>query len=263
MELITLYQDKCIRCGLCVAVCPAQVLKMSTNGPEEINADACMACGHCVAVCPREAIDNSRTPLSKQTGIKLPKLKPDEAENFLRSRRSIRSYNDQPVPREKLTALVNVAHYAQSGHNLQGISYLIIDDRKILDQAVELVIQEFEKDNVSSSFITRYRENGIDTILRGAPSLILALADENFPRGRENSIISLTYLELYAQSENLGSCWAGMFERIAMKDNSPITKLFQIPSDKKITGAVMVGYPKYSYARLVDRNPLEFTFLDI
>jgi hypothetical protein len=53
-----------------------------------------------------------------------------------------------------------------------------------------------------------------------------------------------------------------MFERVAMKDNSPLIKLFNIPIDKKITGAVMVGYPKYAYSRLVDRNPLEFTFVD-
>ena len=38
-------------------------------------------------------------------------------------------------------------------------------------------------------------------------------------------------------------------------------KLFNIPEGKKITAAVMVGYPKYSYKRLVDRNPLDVTFL--
>ncbi|MCS4467486.1 hypothetical protein JTS99_18725 [Clostridium botulinum] len=37
-------------------------------------------------------------------------------------------------------------------------------------------------------------------------------------------------------------------------------ELFNIPKDKKITGAVIVGYPKYNYPRLVNRNPLEVTF---
>lgn len=37
-------------------------------------------------------------------------------------------------------------------------------------------------------------------------------------------------------------------------------ELFNITKDKKITGAVMVGYPKYNYPRLVDRNSLEVTF---
>lgn len=39
-------------------------------------------------------------------------------------------------------------------------------------------------------------------------------------------------------------------------------KLFNILEDKKITGAVMVGYPQYSYKRLVDRNPLDVTFYE-
>jgi hypothetical protein len=53
-----------------------------------------------------------------------------------------------------------------------------------------------------------------------------------------------------------------MFERVAMKEDSPLLKLFNIPLSKKITGAVMVGYPKYTYPRLVDKNPLEFTFVN-
>ncbi len=263
MNLITVNQDKCIKCGLCVNECPERVLELSENGPKEICGEECISCGHCVAICPREAIDNIKTPLANQTSSKkFPKLSPEEAENFLRSRRSIRSYKETPVPREKLIDLVNIAHFAPSGHNLQGISYTIIDNRKILDKAVKIVIEEFEKVNVSIEFTKPYREKGIDTILRGASSLVLATADSNFPRGRENSILSLTYLELYAPTLGLGSCWAGMFERIAMKDNSPLLKLFNIPENKKITGAIMVGYPKYAYPRLVDKNPLEVTFIN-
>ena len=112
-----------------------------------------------------------------------------------------------------------------------------------------------------NDFIKVYTEKGIDTILRGAPSIILAIADVDFRRGRENSIFSLAYMELYAPILGLGSCWAGVFENIALKDNSPMLKLFNIPKDKKITGAVMVGYPKYNYPRLVERNPLKFNFL--
>lgn len=262
MNLITVNKEKCIKCGLCVNECPERILELSENGPSVLCSEECISCGHCVAICPRKAIDNIKTPLSNQiSSKKFRKLSPEEAENFLRSRRSVRSYKETPVPREKLINLVNIAHFAPSGHNLQGISYAIIDDRKILNEVVKLVIEEFEKDNVSINFTKPYREKGIDTILRGAPSLILATADSNFPRGRENSIFSLAYLELYAPTLGLGSCWAGMFERVAMKDNSPLLKLFNISKNKKITGAVMVGYPKYNYSRLVDRNPLEFTFI--
>ena len=37
-------------------------------------------------------------------------------------------------------------------------------------------------------------------------------------------------------------------------------KLLNIPKDRLITGAVMVGYPKYQYQRLVERNPVDVEF---
>jgi nitroreductase len=79
---------------------------------------------------------------------------------------------------------------------------------------------------------------------------------------RENSMISLSYLELYAPSLELGSCWAGVFEICARSDNSPMYKIFNIPEKKKITEAVMVGYPKYSYKRFTDRQPLSASFYE-
>ena len=105
-----------------------------------------------------------------------------------------------------------------------------------------------------------YRENKVDTILRGAPSIILTLADKNFSRGRENSIFSLTYLELFAPSLDLGSCWAGLFEIYARSENSPLHKLLNLPEEKQITGCVMVGYPKYRYKRFAERQPLSVSF---
>ena len=162
--------------------------------------------------------------------------------------------------------LVDVAHLAPTASNSQGISYLIIDDKKAIQLAVEECINWFENDstwsNMLAGMIKGYRENKVDTILRDAPSIILTLADDNFYNGRENSIISLSYLELYAPSLGLGSCWAGVFEICARSDNSPMYKIFNIPEKKKITGVVMVGYPKYSYKRFTERQPLSASFYE-
>jgi nitroreductase/NAD-dependent dihydropyrimidine dehydrogenase PreA subunit len=267
MCLITVNEEKCIKCGMCVEECPTGVLKLEATGPKEVNPNACLECGHCVAICPKEAIDNKKSPLAKQSEIEeVPKLSPEEAKNFIRARRSIRSYKNTPVEREKLMQLVDVAHLAPTASNSQGISYLIIDDKKTIELAVEECINWFEKDatwsKMLSGMIKGYRENKVDTILRDAPSIILTLADDNFYNGRENSIISLSYLELYAPSLGLGSCWAGVFEICARSENSPMYKIFNIPEKKKITGVVMVGYPKYSYKRFTERQPLSASFFN-
>ncbi|MDR3597674.1 nitroreductase family protein [Clostridium sp.] len=267
MSLINVNEEKCIKCGLCVEECPLGVLKLESTGPKEVNPNACFACGHCVAICPKEAIDNNKSPLAMQSEIgEVKKLNAEEAKNFIRARRSIRSYKNTPVEREKLMELVDVAHLAPTASNSQGISYLIIDDKKAIQLAVEECINWFENDptwsNMLAVMIKGYKENKVDTILRDAPSIILTLADDDFYNGRENSMISLSYLELYAPSLGLGSCWAGIFEICARSENSPINNIFNIPEKKKITGAVMVGYPKYSYKRFTDRQPLSASFYE-
>jgi nitroreductase len=238
---------------------------MGEKGPEAVNPDQCIACGHCVAVCPHIAIDNTLTPLDQQLAItEYPALNKESAGRFLRSRRSIRSYKKTPVPREQLRELVEIARLAPTASNQQGVSYIIVENREIVEKATVVIIEWLEKNPLHRYFsvmIQAFREKGIDTILRSAPHLILAISALEFQRGRENSIFSLAYLELYAPALGLGSCWAGIFELCAFSGHEPLLKLFNIPEGKKITGAVMVGYPQYRYQRLTDRNPLEVAFL--
>jgi len=55
-------EDKCIGCGACVSVCPANpnVYEMADTkkGKKSVvkNKSACIDCGACVASCPVEAI---------------------------------------------------------------------------------------------------------------------------------------------------------------------------------------------------------------
>lgn len=265
MSLISVNEEKCIKCQLCIKECPVNVLKMGPNGPEEITTKTCIACGHCVAVCPNTAIDNEKTPLVQQVNSNdFPKLNAQQAEYFLRSRRSIRNYQDKPVSREELTKLIDVARLAPTAENSQGISFLVVEEKRLIEKAAEITIQMAENSPLRylvEEAIISYRKDGIDSIFRGAPNLIITTADKDLRSARDNSVSSLTYLELYAPSLGLGSCWAGIFEYCACIENSPMLKLFNIPEGKKITAAVMVGYPKYSYRRLVDRNPLEIVFI--
>ncbi|WP_039658160.1 nitroreductase family protein [Clostridium tyrobutyricum] len=263
MELIKVDKDLCTRCELCIKVCPSSVLAINKDGPYAINPDSCIACGQCTAICPNKSIDNMKSPLSKQIPIKnFPVITSQTAERFLRSRRSIRCYKETPVPKETLLKLINIARFAPTTSNTQGLSYIIVYDKKILEKATKIIVQWMEnqlENPYHYSFprhVKNYMENGNDTILRNAPHLILAIAPNDFKNGRENTISSLSYVELFATTLGLGSCWAGLFEMCVFADYAPLLNLFNIPEGKIITGALMVGYPKYKYKRLVDRNPI-------
>ncbi len=97
--------------------------------------------------------------------------------------------------------------------------------------------------------------------MRDAPCLVVAITEKNFlRRGRDNTHFSLAYAELYAPAIELGTCWAGIFEACAAAGYQPLLNLLNLPEDMAVTGGLMVGYPKYTYKRLVDRNPLQVTW---
>ena len=65
MIKVTIYEDQCKGCGLCVRACPKGVLAISkthlnTKGyyPAEVaNQENCIACKSCALTCPDVAIE--------------------------------------------------------------------------------------------------------------------------------------------------------------------------------------------------------------
>lgn len=53
---LALDQEKCVGCGVCLIVCPHDVIGMNNGHAGIENRDACMECGACARNCPTEAI---------------------------------------------------------------------------------------------------------------------------------------------------------------------------------------------------------------
>ncbi len=273
MDFIQVDQDKCTRCGICADVCPG-VIGMGEHGPQAIR-NLCVSCGQCVAVCPHGALDNRQAPLVNQVvGKNTKNIEEEMAAFFLRSRRSIRNYRKKPVPRAELTKILNIARMAPTACNSQGVAYHVSDNPDVLKQIAAVVVDWTENELSHPSemaaskyaahtgmMVDIYRQTGEDVVLRSAPSLIIAIADkESYASARENTYIAFTYAQLFAMAIGLGTCWAGLFEYCAASGHEPLLTLLNLPSGKSVTSAMMVGYPQYTYQRLVDRNPLQITW---
>jgi ferredoxin len=47
--------EKCMRCGACVGVCPVGALTLTEHGIK-IDKEKCILCGNCSKICPVQAI---------------------------------------------------------------------------------------------------------------------------------------------------------------------------------------------------------------
>jgi nitroreductase len=194
-------------------------------------------------------------------------LGPEQVAHFLRARRSIRSYTPQPVEREVLARLIDVARFAPSASNRQPVKWLVIHDAAEVRRVAGLVIDWIRSGLPTQAAAIRRNnqrvlflwDTGVDMICRGAPHLIVACAPKEYPWAATDSAIALTYLELAAPSFGLGACWGGFFTAAA-RQWAPLQETLALPADQIVCGAMMVGYPRHRYFRLPHRNEAHITW---
>jgi nitroreductase len=84
-------------------------------------------------------------------------------------------------------------------------------------------------------------------------TLIMVHADKNWLYGPEDTALALSLLDLYAASLGLGACWAGYVYKTT-NAYPPLFEALGLPADHLAFGAMMIGYPKFSYRRIPIRN---------
>ena len=272
MDFIQVDEDKCAQDGICALVCPGGLIEFEKGQfpvPVPEAEEVCIACGHCVAACPTGSLSHRSMRAEDCPPVRKDLfLSPEQCEHFLRSRRSIRAYRKKPVPREEISRLIETARYAPSGHNSQCAEWLVLSDRDELHRLSEVVaewmrwmikkIPEIAQLMHMDRVVARW-EAGKDVILRDAPTVIVAHAEQDNRMAPATCTIALAYLELAATSMGLGCCWAGYF-MAAATGFPPMIEALPLPQGHQCFGAMMVGYPKVAYHRLPMRNAPSITW---
>jgi nitroreductase len=138
----------------------------------------------------------------------------------LRARRSVRTYEDRPVPREALSRLLEAARQAPSANNLMPWRFIVVTDPGI-------------KAAIAAS-------GTYGKFLAQAPVAIAAIGDEAASSKwyAVDTAIALEHIALAAVVEGLGSCWIGSF------DEAKVKKLLDVPADQRVVALLALGYPK-------------------
>lgn len=271
MGLLTVDQDKCKKDGICVAECPMAILKLKDGDGFPImigvGDELCNDCGHCVAVCPHGALTHARIAVERSPLIqKNLDISEEQAVQFLRRRRSVRFFKKQPVEKEKLQKLFEIAGCAPSGGNLQMVEWLVITDPEKIKEISGLTVEWMRKVLTAGKPVPSYFSRivgawdmGYDSVLWSAPALIVASAPKEATTGMVDVPIALTYFELAAQKLGLGTCWAGLVEG-GLQGSSAVREAVQIPAGNPYHFPMMVGYPKVKYTRLPARRVPKITW---
>jgi len=272
MNIIQVDQKTCSQCGICAEACGRGLIDFQVNNYPEPNTVAeseCITCGHCVVVCPTGSLTHRDMPVEKCPTIQESlRITAEQCEHFLKSRRSIREYENKPVPRDVIAQLIETARYAPTGHNDQDVEWLVIDNREDLRRLRRIGVDwlnwiSSNQPQVASSLnIERMLErdkNGENVLLRDAPVIVVAHADKNSLIAIVNCTIALSYFDLAAKSVGLGCCWNGYLYFIA-NSFPPMQEALSLPEGHAAYAFMMMGYPKLSYHRIPLRKSPRITW---
>ena len=268
MRHIHIDASRCARDNACVLTCPLGLIRTPEGGGvPEVQEDAgrfCILCGHCQAVCPTGALRVEALPdqdfllLLRERAIQ-----PEQGEQFLRSRRSVRAYKPEPVDRTLIARCLDTACFAPSGHNAASVRWSVVGDRTGVERVVDLTAQWMRQackdrhplaETLHLAGVVRAWSKGKDLVCRGAPHLLAAYAAPDAVTPAEDAHIALAYAELAAHAHGLGACWAG-YVAFAARNHPPLLDALGAPPGRSFQGALMLGRPRFPFRAAPPRGP--------
>ena len=115
-----------------------------------------------------------------------------EAYENLLTRRSVRAYRDEPVPRAVLEQIVEAGRYAPSGMGRQPCVFVAVEDRETRDLLSRLNAAVMGTENDP---------------FYGAPTVVVVLADRTAPTYLYDGSLAMGNLMNAAHALGVDSCW--------------------------------------------------------
>ncbi|MDR1126610.1 MAG: nitroreductase family protein [Treponema sp.] len=147
----------------------------------------------------------------------------------IKNRRSIRSYKQEQIKEEELSAILEAGTFAPSGMGQQSVVMVVVQDNETIAK-IEQLNARVLNDPAQKPFY-------------GAPTIVNVLADKSKATGVENGALVIGNLLLAAQALGVGSCYIyrakEVFERAEGKE---LLKQWGLNGDYVGIGHVLLGY---------------------
>ena len=260
MTKIVFDKEKCIKCGKCINDCISYSLEFGEDSFPKFAScgeERCISCQHCYAVCPTGAITYKNKTSQEASPVNLGN--PDDILGLIKSRRSIRQYKKEEISEEIFDKIKNMLPYIPTGCNYDSLHFSFIESKSAMDN-IRVYVREKLIKIISNKFTQKYAgkfkkyktafENGEDVIFRDAPHMIVVSSSIHAPCANVDPIIALSYIELYAQSLGLGTCWCG-FAQACFKLMPKLSQMVEIPDGYKPVYVMLIGHPEVKYSRTI------------
>ena len=289
-------RDKCIGCGECVRVCPSETITLE-DGRAAVTGTESLACGHCLAVCPTEAITvqalDQEAYRLETVGRADDYIRPGDYDAgrlvaLMRSRRSCRNYQDEPIGEDLLADLVKIGATAPSGTNCQMWTFTVLPTRAEVVALAERINQFFAKLNrmaekawlrlglkligkpeladyyrayyqTVKQAMADYRATGRERLFHGAPALIVIGSKPGASCPAEDALLAAQNIILAAHALGLGTCLIG-FAVEAMKNDPTVKEFIGLAAGERVHAVLALGRPDEKYLRQTGRKKVEINF---
>lgn len=257
---------KCIHCGLCSLECPVLIINGKTDFPtiKDGKEENCLKCQHCLAVCPSAAISIwGKQPENSISGHSQGP-KSDELANLMQTRRSIRKFTKAEIDKDLIHHLIAMASYAPTAKNENSVQFTVVDNRGEMSKLREWTYNQIKKASQENripeahlylnNFQNVWETKQIDVIFRDAPHLLIASAPKNGTFPIMDCGIAMTYFDLLANSNGIGTLWDG-FAKYVFEDVVPeLKKELGIPENHLISAVIVFGKPAVKFARSIQND---------
>lgn len=148
------------------------------------------------------------------------------------TRRSIRKFTDQPIPRELLDIILQAGYYAPTGHNMQTWRFTVLQNQEKI-MSLKGVIKKITVDK-------RIPFYGFEN----PQCLILISNDRRNPDGCQDCSCAAENIFLAAHSLGLGAVWLNPLMKICDEpDIRSILTSYGIPGNHTVWCMAALGYP--------------------
>ncbi len=257
--------DKCVRCELCKSVCIMD--NISLDGyVHEVDNGLCFECGHCMAICPTGAIslkcykddldyvekyDATKTAIASEEFIRL-----------LRERRSMRWFTNQDIEKETFDELFTVAGYSPSSQNRHDVEFVVLNEK--LDEFIDLVYdiirikeEEYPRIKQLGEYLADNTSHKYNPLLWTSHQVILA-----FSSNIHDAVISMTRIELMAQTMHLGGFYSMFIQMADEIDHERVMEFFSdINPDKHLYCAYAIGYPRKKFKKTLPPKKISVSYM--